>query len=123
MLNRGVSRFITGVGGANTPSSRLCGSARPATRRACALCRHHGDAETGAYLLSGRARLYFGDGLTDHIDINAGDFMFVPPFLVHLEAKMSTTAPVWWIARRSPQNIIVNLPDVEDAGLAGHRRS
>ena len=74
-------------------------------------------------MLSGRARLYFGDGLQDHVDINAGDFMFVAPFLVHLEANMSTSEPVWWLACRSPQNIIVNLSDVDDASLAGYRRS
>ena len=41
--------------------------------------------------------------------------MFVPPFLPHLEANMSTTEELWWIACRSPENIVVNLADVPDA--------
>jgi uncharacterized RmlC-like cupin family protein len=115
--------FLTGVGGAETPSSRLWfgkASNAPGFR---SLPHHHGEAETGAYLMSGQARLYFGEGFGEHIDLMAGDFMFVPPFLLHLEANMSTTEPVWWIACRSPQNIIVNLPDVDDAILAGYRRA
>jgi hypothetical protein len=31
--------------------------------------------------------------------------------------------PAWWIACRSPGNIIVNLPDVDDGSLTGYRRA
>ena len=87
------------------------------------LPHHHGEAETGAYLLSGRARIYFGEGYQEFVDLSAGDFMFVPPFLPHLEANMSTTEELWWIACRSPENIVVNLADVADASLPGYRRA
>lgn len=87
------------------------------------LPHHHGEAETGAYLLSGRARIYFGSNYQDFVDMSAGDFMFVPPFLPHLEANMSTTEELWWLACRSPENIVVNLPDISDDILAGYRRS
>jgi len=79
-------------------------------------------AETGAYVLSGRARIYFGQDLGEYLDLETGDFMFVPPFLPHLEANMSTTEQLWWLACRTPDNIVVNLPDVDDASLAGYRR-
>ena len=36
---------------------------------------------------------------------------------------MSTTKERWWLACRSPENIVVNLPDIEDALLAGYRRA
>lgn len=49
--------------------------------------------------------------------------MFVPPFLPHLEVNMSTTEKLWWLACRTPENIVVNLPDVEDATLEGYRRA
>ena len=35
---------------------------------------------------------------------------------------MSTTEELWWLACRTPENIVVNLPDVEDSSLAGYRR-
>jgi hypothetical protein len=34
--------------------------------------------------------------------MSAGDFMFVLPFLPHLEANMSTTEELWWLACRPP---------------------
>ncbi len=87
------------------------------------LPHHHGEAETGAYLLSGEARIYFGEGYKDYIEMSAGDFMFVPPYLPHLEANMSTTEGLVWIACRTPENLVVNLADVEDSALAGYRRA
>jgi uncharacterized RmlC-like cupin family protein len=114
--------MITGVGPQNTTAKRLWfGKAtnQPGFR---SLPHHHGEAETGAYLVVGSARIYFGEGLTAFVDLSAGDFMFVPPLLLHLEANMSTTEPLVWIACRSPENIVVNLPDVEDASLAGYSR-
>lgn len=87
------------------------------------LPHHHGEAETGAYLLSGKARIYFGEGFAEYVELSAGDFMFVPPHLPHLEANMSTTEGLVWIACRTPGNVVVNLPDVDDAVLAGYRRA
>jgi uncharacterized RmlC-like cupin family protein len=87
------------------------------------LPHHHGEAETGAYLLSGKARIYFGEGFAEFVELNAGDFMFVPPHLPHLEANMSTTDGLVWIACRTPENLVVNLPDVDDSILAGYRRA
>ena len=114
--------MVTGVGPQNTPATRLWfGKAtnEPGFR---SLPHHHGGAETGAYLLAGRARIYFGEELKEFVDLTAGDFMFVPPYLPHLEANMSITEPLIWIACRSPENIVNNLPDVDDAVLTGYRR-
>ena len=36
---------------------------------------------------------------------------------------MSATEELWRLACRSPENIVVNLPDIEDALLAGYRRA
>lgn len=49
--------------------------------------------------------------------------MFVLPFLPHLEANMSTTDELWWIACRTPENIVVNLDDVENTSLIGYERA
>jgi hypothetical protein len=46
-----------------------------------------------------------------------------PPYLPHLEANMSTTEELWWLACRTPENIVVNLADVDDTSLAGYRRA
>jgi uncharacterized RmlC-like cupin family protein len=119
----GGLRLITGVGPQHTPAAKLWfgkASNPPGFR---SLPHHHGEAETGAYLLSGRARIYFGKNYGEYVEMSEGDFMFVPPFLPHLEANMSTTEELWWLACRTPENIVVNLPDVEDGSLAGYRRA
>jgi uncharacterized RmlC-like cupin family protein len=119
----GGLKLMTGVGPQHTPATRLWfgkASNPPGFR---SLPHHHGEAETGAYLLSGRARIYFGENYRDYVEMSEGDFMFVPPFIPHLEANMSTTEELWWLACRTPENIVVNLPDIEDALLAGYRRA
>lgn len=63
---------------------------------------HHGEAETGAYVLSGGARVYFGKDYQEYVDLSEGDFMFVPPYIPHLEVNMSTTEELWWLACRTP---------------------
>jgi len=109
----GGLKLMTGVGPQHTPAT-------PGFR---SLPHHHGEAETGAYLLSGRARIYFGESYQHYVEMSEGDFMFVPPFIPHLEANMSTTEELWWLACRTPENIVVNLPDIDDALLAGYRRA
>ena len=119
----GGLKLMTGVGPQHTPATKIWfgkASNPPGFR---SLPHHHGAAETGAYVLSGHARVFFGKDLQDYVDLFEGDFMFVPPFIPHLEVNMSTTEELWWLACRTPENIVVNLPDVEDSLLAGYRRA
>jgi uncharacterized RmlC-like cupin family protein len=78
---------------------------------------HHGEAETGGYVLSGRARIYFGEQFADYVDMEEGDWVFVPPFMPHVECNLSRTKPLVWMTTRTPENIVVNLPDVADSDL------
>ncbi|WP_158811790.1 cupin domain-containing protein [Beijerinckia sp. L45] len=83
---------------------------------------HHGEAETGGYVLRGTARIYFGPDYAEFLDMSEGDFVFVPPFMPHVEANMSLTEDLVWITARTPDNIVVNLDDVPDSTLAGFVR-
>jgi len=69
------------------------------------------------------ARVYFGKDFQDYADLTEGDFMFVPPYIPHLEVNMSTTDELWRLACRMPENIVVNPPDIDDKLLAGYRRA
>ena len=82
------------------------------------LPHHHGVAETAGFVLSGRARIYFGEGYQEYVDLEAGDMVFVPPFLPHIEGNLSDTEPLEFITARSPRNIVVNL---EPLGYDHHR--
>lgn len=40
---------------------------------------HHGDAESGIYVLKGQVRFSYGEGLQESFDTEPGDFIYVPP--------------------------------------------
>jgi uncharacterized RmlC-like cupin family protein len=108
---------VSGVSIQHTPARRLWyGKVRnePGYR---SVSHHHGEAETGGYVLSGRARIYFGEKFEDYLDMAEGDWVFVPPFMPHVECNLSRDNPLVWLTTRTPENIVVNLPDVGDAEL------
>jgi uncharacterized RmlC-like cupin family protein len=71
---------------------------------------HHGEVESAIYIISGRARFRFGDKLEHTVEANAGDFVFVPPYLVHQEINASADEAVDMVVSRSSQeNVVVNV--------------
>jgi uncharacterized RmlC-like cupin family protein len=71
---------------------------------------HHGHLESAIYIISGRARFRFGDRLEHSIEADSGDFVFIPPQLVHQEINASSDEPVVMVvARSSQENIVVNV--------------
>jgi uncharacterized RmlC-like cupin family protein len=75
---------------------------------------HHGEAESGIYIISGEARFYSGHDLDRSQTARAGDFVWVPPHLVHIEMNVSQTEPVRMVVARSTQtNLTFNLPTPE----------
>lgn len=114
---------ISGVSAQHTPATRIWFgkvSNEPGFR---SLPHHHGEAETGGYVLRGHGRIYFGDAYEEWLDMTEGDFVFVPPHMPHVEVNMSTTEELVWLTARTPDNIVVNLPDVPDSALEGYRRA
>ncbi len=69
---------------------------------------HHGEAETAAYVLSGRVRVYFGEGFEEYVEAGPGDFLFVPAHVHHIEAN-PFDEPHTAVLARSPDNIVFNL--------------
>jgi len=113
---------VSGVSAQHTPATKIWFGKvfnEPGYR---SLPHHHGEAETGGYVLTGQARIYFGENYSEYIDMSEGDFVFVPPFMPHVEANMSTTDELVWLTTRTPENIVVNLPEVDDSTLAGYTR-
>ncbi len=69
----------------------------------------HGEAETGAYVLSGRCRVYFGEGFKQYRDAGPGDLVYIPANTPHIEANLSEDEPAEYVVARSPSNIVINL--------------
>lgn len=79
---------------------------------------HHGGTESAIYVISGRARFRYGERLEQNIEAGAGDFIYVPAYIVHQEINASSSEPVEMIVSRSSQeNIVVNvdLPEAKEA--------
>jgi uncharacterized RmlC-like cupin family protein len=78
---------------------------------------HHGELESVIYVVSGRARMRWGDQLEYMAEAGPGDFIFVPPFVPHQEMNGSADERLLCVLVRSDQEpIVVNLdiPSVEE---------
>src|SRR5687768_1819520 len=78
---------------------------------------HHGELESIIYVLSGRARMRWGERLEFAAEAGPGDFIYVPPCMPHQEINASSDEPLSCVVVRSGQDpVVVNLelPDVED---------
>lgn len=75
---------------------------------------HHGEAETGIYVVSGHPVFVFlEDGAERRIETSAGDYMYVPPYVPHREENPSLEEEaVVVIARTTQEGIVVNLPSL-----------
>ncbi len=71
---------------------------------------HHGELESVIYVVTGRARMRWGDQLEFTAEAGPGDFIYVPPYVPHQEINGSTDQPLECIIVRSGQEpIVVNL--------------
>jgi uncharacterized RmlC-like cupin family protein len=71
---------------------------------------HHGDLESVIYVVSGRARMRWGERLEFTAEAGPGDFIFVPPYVPHQELNGSPGDPLECVLVRSGQDpVVVNL--------------
>jgi uncharacterized RmlC-like cupin family protein len=77
---------------------------------------HHGPVESVIYVVSGRARMRWGERLEYVADAGPGDFIFVAPYVPHQEINASPDEPLSCVLVRSGQKpVVVNLdlPEAE----------
>jgi len=71
---------------------------------------HHGEIETIIYVVSGHAKMRWGDKMEFEQEVEPGDFIYVPPFAPHQEINPSPDTPSQWVIVRNSQDpIVVNL--------------
>ncbi|HWO22093.1 MAG TPA: cupin domain-containing protein [Kofleriaceae bacterium] len=81
-----------------------------------ALAHKHEGHESMLYVISGAAETYFGEGLSQHVTVQAGDLQYIPAGCPHLSVNMSKTEPcIGVVARTDPneQESVVMLPDLD----------
>ena len=82
---------------------------------------HHGELETVLYIVKGRVRMRWGEQLEFSDEAEAGDFIYVPPYVPHQEINANTDEVCEAVVVRSGQDpIVVNLaiasPEPASAG-------
>jgi uncharacterized RmlC-like cupin family protein len=71
---------------------------------------HHGELESVIYVVSGRARMRWGERLEFCAEAGPGDFIYVPPFVPHQEINASRSEILTCVLVRSGQEpVVVNL--------------
>ena len=71
---------------------------------------HHGPLESVIYVVRGKARMRWGERLEFVAEADAGDFIYVPPYVPHQEINASTSEPLECVPVRSDNEaVVVNL--------------
>ena len=77
---------------------------------------HHGESETGIYVVSGHPVFVFRDpqsGSLTRLETSPGDYVWVPPHVPHREENPSPdTEAVVVIARSTQEAIVVSVPSL-----------
>ncbi|HEY3196200.1 MAG TPA: cupin domain-containing protein [Candidatus Dormibacteraeota bacterium] len=75
---------------------------------------HHGKSETGIYIVAGNPEfIYQEDGREVRLRTKPGDYVYVPPFVHHIESNAnSAEEAVVVIARTTQEAIVENLEEL-----------
>ena len=95
---------------ASTGATQLWAGTVTIDPKAMTGAHHHGDLESVIYVVNGIARLRWGDRLEYLAEAQAGDFIYVPPFVPHQEINGSEELELHCVLARSGQKgLVVNL--------------
>jgi len=94
-------QYLGGLSGANAGATRLSMNVATIPPGGVAYAHVHVDFEVMLFILEGRVRHRYGDGLTQSLDNGAGDFIYIEPGVPHEVYNLSETEPVVAVVARS----------------------
>jgi uncharacterized RmlC-like cupin family protein len=100
---QGLSYF-EGISAESAGARALCMHRLDMPPGASALPHLHDAHETAIYVLSGRARMRYGDGLASTVEVESGDFVYIPAGMPHLPSNASDTEPCTALIARTDPN-------------------
>jgi uncharacterized RmlC-like cupin family protein len=71
---------------------------------------HHGPVESVIYIVSGHARMRWGEQLEFFAEAGPGDFIHVPPYVPHQEINAGSEPLSCVLVRSGMEPVVVNLP-------------
>jgi len=107
--------YLRGLTGETAGSTSICMTVLTLPNGARAKTHLHQGVETAVYVIDGRAEMYFGDRLGDHVEVAAGDYLYIPADVPHLVMNRSGAPATALVAHSaaSDQEGIVLLPDLD----------
>jgi uncharacterized RmlC-like cupin family protein len=106
----GMTRYEA-ISGRSVGAQRLWMGRSVAPPGLVTTAHHHGESESALYVARGTPTFLFGPELRQRVDVAAGDFLFIPPYAVHVEANLGDVDVEFIVVRSSQEAIVVNLPD------------
>jgi uncharacterized RmlC-like cupin family protein len=94
-------RYKLGMSGKNVGAKDLSMNVATIPPGGVAAAHIHDGFEVMLYILEGRVRHEYGDGLRKSVENAAGDFIFIEPGVPHEVFNMSDTEPVVAVVARS----------------------
>jgi len=94
-------RYLGGLSGANAGATRLSMNVATIPPGGVAYAHVHVDFEVMLFILEGRVRHRYGEGLGQSLDNGAGDFIYIEPGVPHEVYNLSDTEPVVAVVARS----------------------
>lgn len=75
----------------------------------------HAAHETAIYVLSGRAGMWYGERLEQHLEVRAGEYLYIPAGIPHLPYNPGPDEAVAVLARTDPneQESVVLCPELD----------
>jgi len=105
----GMSRAAA-INHARTGASKLWAGTVNIDPNAKTGAHHHGELESVIYVVSGRARMRWGEHLEFTAEAGPGDFIYVPPYVPHQEINAGRDEILSCVLVRSGQDpVVVNL--------------
>lgn len=102
-------QYKAGMSAKNVQSQKLSMNVATIPPGGVAYAHIHVDFEVMLYILQGRVRHEYGEGLGRTLENEAGDFIFIEPGVPHEVFNMSDTEPVVAVVARSDANEWKNI--------------
>lgn len=107
--------YFAGISAENTGSQGICMhllTIQPGQRARAHL---HEDHETAIYVLQGKAEMWYGENLAEHLVLKEGEYLYIPAGTPHLPYNASNEPCTAVIARTdaNEQESVVLLPELD----------
>ena len=108
--------YFTGISAENTGAEGICMHLLTIPPEGRAKAHLHENHETAIYVLQGQGGMWYGDDLSEHPVVKAGEYLYFPAGMPHLPYNPSQTEAVTALTARTDPNeqeSVVLLPELE----------